>query len=162
MRTLEHIESRIIPEPNSGCWLWVGVTNQYGYGRLSEGHSKKLSAHRVAYELIKGPIPDGMVLDHLCRVPCCVNPDHLEPVTHAENCRRGNAGPVAAARQMAITHCPQGHEYSVDNTYVNKRGARQCKTCMRARTKGWQRKHNAAYLRQWRANKRAALKDKSQ
>lgn len=79
-------------EPNSGCWLWVGADNGAGYGTMTSGHSTRAYAHRVSYELARGPIPDGMHLDHLCRIRCCVNPDHLEPVTNAENARRGLAG----------------------------------------------------------------------
>lgn len=79
-------------EPNSGCWLWAGADNASGYGKLAIGHSARVYAHRASYELAKGPIPDGMHLDHLCRVTCCINPDHLEPVTNRENARRGQAG----------------------------------------------------------------------
>ena len=81
--------SKIVPEPNSGCWFWVGgmSTRDYGVIYTSRGHN--IRAHRVAYEMTKGSIPAGLVIDHLCRVHCCVNPDHLEAVTQAENVRRG-------------------------------------------------------------------------
>ncbi len=89
------LSSRYIPEPNSGCWLWLGELNSAGYGRISQGNNKigkrvRSLAHRVSYELAKGPVPEGFDLDHLCRVPCCINPDHLEPVTRSENNRRGD------------------------------------------------------------------------
>lgn len=75
-----------------GCWIWQGPDNGQGYGTLRlPGVRKKSYAHRVSYEMLVGPIPEGLYLDHLCRNPPCVNPDHLEPVTHAENVRRGLA-----------------------------------------------------------------------
>src|SRR6516164_7314046 len=77
-----------IPEPNSGCWLWFGVQTKDGYGRWGGGANRKL-AHRISYERAKGPVPIGMQIDHLCRVRCCVNPDHLEVVTPLENNARG-------------------------------------------------------------------------
>jgi hypothetical protein len=80
----------MIPEPNSGCWLWLGSLRS-GYGRFSL-NGKTCEAHRVSYEHLVGPIPQGMMIDHLCRTRCCINPDHLEPVTNAENIRRGQAG----------------------------------------------------------------------
>ena len=80
-------EARVHYEPNSGCWLWAGADNGEGYGKFRGKY-----AHRLSYERHKGPIPDGLHLDHLCRMPCCINPDHLEPVTNAENARRGMAG----------------------------------------------------------------------
>src|SRR5690349_14827083 len=109
---------KIAPEPNSGCWLWVGAVNDRGYGQISnEAPSrKKIYAHRFSYELHKGPIQSGLDLDHLCRVRCCVNPDHLEPVTRLENVRRGDDG----AKNRGKTHCPQGHPYSGHNLIIAK------------------------------------------
>ena len=78
-----------IPEPNSGCSLWMGACNEFGYGVIRRD-GKNVKAHRFAYEREKGPIPDGMEIDHTCRNKCCVNPDHLETVTPAENRRREN------------------------------------------------------------------------
>jgi hypothetical protein len=108
-----------------GCWEWRGSRLVSGYGLLVNADGSLL-AHRVVYELLVGPIPDGMELDHLCRNPSCVRPSHLEPVTHAENTRRGNAGKHQASR----THCPQGHEYTAENTYVHN-GRRNCRACRR-------------------------------
>lgn len=80
-----------IPEPNSGCWLWFGATTERGYG-VVVANGRSIRAHRISYETAKGQIPEGLVLDHLCRVHCCVNPDHLEAVTQLENVRRGLHG----------------------------------------------------------------------
>jgi hypothetical protein len=71
------------------CWIWQLASNQLGYGLAGLGGGRQAGAHRVVYEKLRGPIPEGKILDHLCRVPACVNPDHLEPVTNAENAHRG-------------------------------------------------------------------------
>ena len=110
-----------------GCWLWAAATDIHGYGRF--WFYKKMSlAHRVAYELLKGPIPAGLQLDHLCRNPACVNPDHLEPVTSRTNLIRGE-GVVAACHRK--THCKQGHPFSPENTRINRHGHRVCRACER-------------------------------
>lgn len=72
------------------CWLWIGTVDRWGYGQM-KWQGRRPGSHRVAYELLVGPIPEGLTLDHLCRVPGCVNPAHLEPVTQAENNRRAAA-----------------------------------------------------------------------
>ena len=87
---LARLEERLAPVTESGCWLWLGELNRNGYGRLSVG-GRRAMAHRLAYELLVGPIAPGLVLDHLCRVRCCCNPAHLEPVTVRENTHRGEA-----------------------------------------------------------------------
>lgn len=122
--------SKIQQDDNSGCWLWMATTHK-GYGKFAvgskrDGTNRNVLAHRYAYELWVGPIPEGLVLDHLCRTPGCVNPNHLEPVTVAENTRRGDLWLVSASK----THCPQGHPYDEVNTLWRK-GARQrrCRTC---------------------------------
>lgn len=108
---------------DTGCWIWTAAFNNTGYGRLRDHPSgKMLLAHRVMYELHVGPIPEGLVLDHLCRVRACVNPSHLEPVTFAENVKRGDA---------VKTHCPQGHEYNAENTGKGNGGSKRCLKCHR-------------------------------
>ncbi|MGA4541309.1 HNH endonuclease signature motif containing protein [Uniformispora flossi] len=96
---------RSFVELKDGHWLWTGSTNRKGYGRFwFQGRSEE--AHRVAYELFVGPIPDGLQIDHVCRVRPCVNPEHLEPVTHEENYRRGNGvfGPPPFERCRSGRH----------------------------------------------------------
>src|ERR1019366_4519713 len=87
---LERFLKFVLPEPNTGCWLWTGGLNRGGYGQFMTPPCTV--AHRVAYELFVGPIPEGLQLDHLCRVRSCVNPQHLEPVSQQENIRRGLGG----------------------------------------------------------------------
>ena len=118
------------------CWEWTGA-RVAGYGEFwLDGRVQR--AHRVAYEALVGPIPDGLQIDHLCRVRSCVNPAHLEPVTLAENVRRGNGG----LHNRVKTHCPHGHAYDEMNTYITKRGHRGCRRCdalAKARTY-WQKR----------------------
>ena len=119
------------PEPNSGCWLWTGVTDSWGYGRAGRAGM----AHRVFYERIVGAIPKGLTLDHKCRVRCCVNPDHLEPVTLRENLRRGSGFPGLNARK---THCRLGHDLSDPRVlYLTPTGKRNCRICRRAAAERW-------------------------
>jgi hypothetical protein len=118
----EHIS----PEPNSGCWLWVGATSR-GYAiRVDRNRPGTKKVHRQVYEDLVGRVPEGLDLDHLCRVRCCVNPAHLEPVTRSENVRRG-AGP---SLNSSKTHCPKGHPYEEANVY-RYRGRRYCRQCHR-------------------------------
>lgn len=105
--------------------LWIGGLDRRGYGKFSLG-GRMGFAHRFSYELANGPASGGLVIDHLCRVPSCVAPLHLEAVAQAENVRRGAAGKAEAAR----THCPLGHEYTAANTYQDPRGKRRCRACM--------------------------------
>ncbi len=128
----ERLWRYISPEPNSGCWLWDGAAS-HGYGILGKklGEKRTRLAHRLLYQITKGNISEELDLDHLCRNTFCVNPDHLEPVTHKENMRRGKQFDVGAV-QRARTHCPQGHEYTEKNTYTSKTNQRYCRSCQRA------------------------------
>ena len=110
------------------CWLWQGGGNGNGYGRtghMSDG--KQWYAHRYMWTTMRGPIPEGMTIDHLCRVTACVNPQHLEVVTMRENILRGNSACAVNARK---THCPRGHEFTPENIAWD-RGRRGCRICKR-------------------------------
>lgn len=119
---------------SDGCWPWRGYVSRDGYGRINfAAVGKPMLAHRVSYEHFIGEIPPGLSLDHLCRNRGCVNPEHLEPVTSAENTRR-----AAVLR----THCKRGHEYNEANTYSSARG-RQCRVCVRERRTFFTGPHNS-------------------
>lgn len=107
-----------------GCHLWTAATNNMGYGVFSVEGKLKL-AHRVSYEMEVGEIPEDLVLDHLCRVPNCVNPSHVEPFTQRENFIRGDGVKFHSAK----THCPKGHPYSGGNLYTPPSGGRFCREC---------------------------------
>jgi hypothetical protein len=116
----------------AGCWLWRASMNNNGYGQIAigtkdGGDRRRVLAHRLSYELARGPIPEGMSLDHLCRKPACVNPDHLEPVSHAENMRRSRG-------YRRKTECKSGHALTPDNLVprAGKEGQFRCKACLDA------------------------------
>ena len=129
-------------EKTDTCWIWIAALGGgHGYGMIRSPEGRKmLLAHRVAYELLVGPIPPGLELDHLCRNRRCVNPEHLEPVTHRENILRGDSPP---AHQVKITHCPRGHEYTAGNTYWQGR-KRSCLRCRRDRARRQSRRKATA------------------
>jgi HNH endonuclease len=123
------------------CWVCDLSVNRWGYARVRwpTGTSSKRVVHRVTYELFVGPVLEGLELDHLCRVPACCRPDHMEPVTKQANTQRSTAGAWRAQVERAKTHCPAGHEYSFENTWVNKRGHRFCRKCHADRARAaWQ------------------------
>lgn len=111
----------IEPEPQSGCWIWMGSRNKGGYGKIYYKHHYWM-AHRLVYTLVTENHPGDLDLDHLCRVRACVNPKHLEPVTRSENLKRGLQG--------SVQQCPYGHNYDEKNTYHHN-GHRYCRACHR-------------------------------
>lgn len=124
----ERIERHCIPEPNTGCWLWTGHLDKYGYGKITVGRSSRL-AHRIAYEAFIGPIPDGLTLDHRCRTPQCVNPAHMDPMPLKDNILLGRSPAALASRR---DRCHLGHVYT-DGSFVFYRGVRYCLVCRRLR-----------------------------
>ena len=121
---------RSVSFDSTGCWTWNGYRNDKGYGHVKIDR-RWLPVHRYCYEHAVGPIPTGLQIDHLCRNRACVRPTHMEAVTLVENIRRGLAGVRGGERQRAKTHCPQGHLYNEQNTYVKKSSYRACRTCHR-------------------------------
>lgn len=120
-------------DKTGACWVWQGSVFGKGYGVFTfEG--RRYIVHRLSYELVNGPIPDGLVIDHLCRNQLCVRPDHLEAVTHRVNILRGIGYTAVAARK---THCKRGHEFTPENTVKSTNG-RWCRECKRA----WHREYN--------------------
>lgn len=121
------------------CWNWKGATLR-GYGRFRYfGHY--IQAHRAAWLLLVGPIPESLELDHLCRNRSCVNPSHLEPVTGRENKLRGD---TVNARNAHKSECLRGHPLSGENLYVGPDGKRQCRMCGRERVKRWRAKRDVS------------------
>ena len=141
----DRLLAKLVPQAD-GCWHWTGFIDPQGYGRMGFKGRKSALVHHVAHEILVGPVPDGLTLDHTCHTfhPDCVggtgclhrrcaNPDHLEPVTLAENNARGKA---------RITHCPHGHEYTAENTY-RKMGRRFCRTCSLAQGRAYKARKRA-------------------
>lgn len=169
-RELSAIEGRfwaqVTKQGPSECWPWTGPLNKQGYGRISykgdDGQHRRARAHRVAYELVVGPIPDGLALDHTCHDPevcqlgdlcphrACCNPAHHQPGTLSTNAARGRT--TSGQAQLARTHCPKGHEYTNENTKTRTNNGytkRYCIACERARFPA---------MAKARSEKRAALR----
>lgn len=134
-RALDRFNHYVKRDAN-GCWIWQGYRDQRGYGRMREKmRAPSEMAHRWSYAYFVGPIPEGLVLDHLCRTPACVNPEHLEPVTNYENVVVRGTTSVSAVNARK-THCVHGHLLSGSNLYMRPNGGqRYCRLCMAARSK---------------------------
>lgn len=126
-------------EKTDSCWIWTGARMKYGYGRANIGRGTIRFAHRVSYALFHGEAPDSLVIDHLCRVPQCVRPEHLEAVTQRENVMRSSS---PAAFHSKKTHCPYGHPYADENLRVYA-GSRNCIICIRERYQASKRRIQA-------------------
>lgn len=127
-------------EKTNDCWLWRAAIDRYGYGKFNL-NGKVIAAHRAAWELLRGPIPEGMEIDHLCRVRNCVRPDHLEPVSKTVNCYRGES---FAAENRRKTHCSKGHPLAGSNVRITAKGYRICKQCDALRTKAYEERKSGA------------------
>lgn len=128
----ERFMNFVMPVPFSGCWIWMGGLDDGGYGQFTPKRGVTIKAHRFSLQIFKGPIPKGLVTDHLCRVRCCVNPDHLEAVTQKINVIRGFG---VTAEHYFQTECHNGHPLTPDNLdqhTLKKKGWRQCLICYRA------------------------------
>lgn len=125
MDALDRLAAKVSIDPESGCWLFTGYRTPNGYGRFSI-NGNAIYAHRAAYMLHVGPIPDGLVIDHLCRVRSCVNPQHLEATTQQENILRGES---LSAVGLRTNRCKHGHEYTGANTHILPDGKRRCRRC---------------------------------
>ncbi len=115
------------------CWIWVGYIDKIGYGVFGVNPKSIGRAHRYSYELLVGPIPEGLEIDHVCSNRKCVNPAHLEPVTHIVNVRRSKR---IGWNMREKTHCPKGHPLSGDNVYRHN-GRRHCRKCNYENSKRW-------------------------
>lgn len=140
MHTLESLAAATSTPPGSTCWIWSHHVDKYGYGRVYFRTQGAL-AHRAAYELKHGPIPDGMTVDHLCFTTACINPDHLRLLTRLENQKN--------QRCARWTHCSNGHEFTSENTYDRSEstgGQRQCRACNRAAARRYKARKVGAHV----------------
>lgn len=159
--------TKVEVDPVTGCWTWTQRLDRDGYGALfrvgsrTDGTRARVRPHRFSYEQLIGPIPDGLVIDHICRNRACQNPLHMEPVTHAVNTKRG--------ARATSTHCKRGHELSGENVRIlpNSRGwvQRLCRTCFREYQAAYQKanggKHQKAYRERCKEKRKSVLATRS-
>lgn len=141
-------------QKTDACWIWTACIGNHGYGVIGKGRFGHFLAHREAYELARGPIPEGLYVDHLCRVRHCVNPSHMELVTNKANILRGTS---PSAINAIKTHCIHGH--SLDSAIIEKRG-RRCRICTQARDRERARKQSESrkvYMKAYHQRRKAAL-----
>lgn len=137
---MNDVKARVLAKVNlteSGCWVWTGRRDRDGYGLMKIGRAPRF-VHRVSFEAWMGPIPEGLQIDHLCRVRDCCNPEHLEPVTSRENTMRSPIAPAAVNSRK--THCDSGHALDGGNVYVDATRSRRCRECRRQATARWRAK----------------------
>jgi HNH endonuclease len=131
-------QEKIYVEPNTGCWLWIGSWSAKGYGQVQIRSKRRgpHEVHKVIYEFFCGPVATGFDLHHRCQTRCCVNPDHLQVLTHSEHVR------LTRSLEPRPTHCRRGHPFDAENTSITTTGAYQCKICRRmAENKRWRLLH---------------------
>lgn len=147
MTVEQQVEKYIYREPNSGCWIWTASLCADGYGKArNSSFPSETLAHRLSWLYYKGSLPRFMEIDHKCRVRCCVNPSHMEVVSHAVNVLRGIRSPERH-RNGRKTHCKRGHELSGENLYIDRYTAkttRQCRTCRALRQAARRAKANSS------------------
>ena len=126
----DRFDEKWMPEPNTGCWLWVASIGSHGYGQI-HANGYPVLAHRLSYEMHRETIPEGMTIDHLCRQKVCVNPDHMETVTLAENLRRADHKAGIPKGRYKATHCAKGHSYLITAKFNRSERRRYCSVCYR-------------------------------
>ena len=128
----DRLQDKIIIEPNSGCWLWTAALDRRGYGRTARARPdrQQVGAYKMVYETLVKEVPEGLELHHRCETPCCCNPDHLEPVTHAVNCRLSKRiGRHHNRKRGHQSFCKRGHAMKGYNVIVSKDGVWRCRKC---------------------------------